>query len=234
MTTGGVDAVIAASAQQVRVLACIRQRLARRWIVSRIMHDVQREHASPERGSLAPAEVTWFSVSVPPFAVTVSTPSTLAVGPTEAIELAFLTYESGRRGQRWALLEDAATRRALDDLGFGRSAVREATWALHDGAEAEVVDAIVRTIERLATLPHRVLRPEDLPPDAPWPSPAIVCVLAADDVRQAAASSPSAGHIEIVADTGGERTRLRVREADWRLVQWWRRRAIRPSTESQD
>lgn len=216
------DEPVEPTEQQLRILERVQARLAERWTSSPVKRDVHHRHWEDEELGILPIGASAaFTVSLASFTVWIGTPFPWEADATAAIEVRFPTYGSGRNEPAWALLEDGPTRRALADLGF-RGSLRRASWLVAGSSESGIIDAIVQTITRLAELPVRILRPDDLPPNTPWPWPGLIEMLAADRVIEAA-DLPS-GKSRIVTETDGERHETTVDTSALDLISWLRGR----------
>lgn len=202
--------------RQLRILARTRDRIASRW------------KASPVARVAPMGSHAAFQVALSPLTLWIATPCSRDGLAACAIRATFAAYQGEDTGAPWALYEDRATRRALAAIGFQRRSSWQATWPLRGRMAESVVGSIAATIEGLAALPLRSLRPGDLPPDTAWPYAALVEILAADDVQVAGPDPATPGHWRITYDIDGRRTGFVDDEALQLIRQWRSRRPARP------
>ncbi len=208
---------------QLRVLELVHETLPARWSRSALEVSDEFRHWEDEDPSGAHA---WFDVSIPPFNVYVGTPFSWE-GRSNVIVVRFATYDRGDGdAPPWAVLEDSTTRQRLLALGckrWGGSHSWEIAWTASEVSSSDISRAIVTTVERLAEIPFRIVRPADLGSPAKWPQMLVFDLLAADEVVAERVVSKNV-EWKLRFSFNGEHQTAQVSEETWNFVREARQR----------
>ena len=175
-------------------------------------HYEDEELGFPSLGSSA-----GFRIRGAPFPIDVSTPVPWGRDPTGRIEASVYDHHTGRfDGDPWAILVTTAVHRGFGELGFDDEVgYFRASWRASKRAKA-----IAHTLERLARIPVRVLRPGDLPRGTKWPHHWMLRLMAADALVDCRADGAEQHD---VLERDGRRSTHTMNHAESALVCAWHR-----------
>ncbi len=163
-----------------------------------------------------------FQVQLDAFDVFVGTPFSWE-GRSDVIVVRFATYSSGDAGENtppWAVHEDGATQQRLQALGckrWGGSHSWQVMFAVDTTDPSEIARAVATTIEHLAEIRFRVLRPADLDSPPNWPQALVFDLLAADELH-AERATPNAEEWRVRFSLNGVHRTAQIPDDMWRFA----------------